>query len=48
MTTLETLLNDADLAGVWTVAADRSAISFEVKNMWGLLTVKGSFTDFQR
>jgi polyisoprenoid-binding protein YceI len=46
MTTLETLLNDPDMAGVWNIAADRSAITFKIKNMWGLLNVKGHFTEF--
>jgi polyisoprenoid-binding protein YceI len=46
MTTLETLLNDPGLAGVWNVVPDRSAITFKVRNMWGLQNVKGRFTDF--
>lgn len=46
MTTLETLLNDPDLAGVWNLAPERSAITFKVRNMWGLLNVKGRFTEF--
>ncbi|OBH51001.1 YceI family protein [Mycobacterium sp. E2479] len=46
MTTLETLLHDPDMAGVWNLAPDRSAITFKIKNMWGLLNVKGRFTDF--
>ena len=46
MTTLETLLNDPEMAGVWNIVPDRSAITFKVKNMWGLLNVKGRFTDF--
>ena len=46
MTTLETLLNDPDMAGVWNIDPDRSAITFKIKNMWGLLTVKGRFTEF--
>jgi len=46
MTTLETLLGDPDLAGVWNVVSDRSTVGFKVKNMWGLLTVKGRFTEF--
>jgi polyisoprenoid-binding protein YceI len=46
MTTLETLLNDPDLAGVWNLVPDRSAITFKIKNMWGLLNVKGRFTEF--
>ena len=46
MTTLETLLNDPDMAGVWNLVPDRSTISFKIRNMWGLLNVKGRFTDF--
>lgn len=46
MTTLETLLIDPDMSGVWNLVPDRSAITFKVKNMWGLLTVKGRFTEF--
>ncbi|OBH00329.1 MULTISPECIES: YceI family protein [unclassified Mycobacterium] len=46
MTTLETLLSDPDTAGVWNLVPDRSAITFKIKNMWGLLTVKGRFTEF--
>ena len=34
MTTLETLLNDPDMAGVWNIDPDRSAISFKIKTMW--------------
>ncbi len=46
MTTLETLLSDPGMAGVWNIDPDRSAITFKIKNMWGLLTVKGRFTEF--
>jgi polyisoprenoid-binding protein YceI len=46
MTTLETLLTDPDMAGAWNLVPDRSAVTFKVKNMWGLLNVKGRFTDF--
>ena len=46
MTTLETLLNDPDMAGVWNLVPDRSAITFKIRNMWGLLNVKGRFTEF--
>ncbi|OBB92105.1 YceI family protein [Mycobacterium sp. 852002-40037_SCH5390672] len=46
MTTLETLLHDPDMAGVWNLAPDRSTITFKIRNMWGLLNVKGRFTDF--
>ncbi|MCV7099444.1 YceI family protein [Mycobacterium palustre] len=46
MSTLETLLTDPDLAGVWNLVPDRSTITFKVKNAWGLLNVKGRFTEF--
>ena len=46
MTTLETLLLDPDMAGVWNLAPERSAITFNIRNMWGLLRVKGRFTEF--
>jgi polyisoprenoid-binding protein YceI len=46
VTTVETLLNDPDTAGVWNLVPDRSTIGFKIKNMWGLISVKGRFTDF--
>jgi polyisoprenoid-binding protein YceI len=46
MTTVETLLNDPDTAGVWNLVPGRSTIGFKIKNMWGLISVKGRFTDF--
>lgn len=46
MTTLEALLSDPDAQGPWHLVADRSTITFKIKNMWGLLTVKGEFTNF--
>jgi polyisoprenoid-binding protein YceI len=46
MTTLETLLNDPEGAGVWNLDPDRSAVTFKIRNMWGLLNVKGRFTEF--
>ena len=46
MTTVETLLNDPDTAGVWNLVPDRSTLAFKIKNMWGLVRVKGRFTDF--
>jgi polyisoprenoid-binding protein YceI len=45
MTTLETMLLDPDLAGVWNLAPERSTIAFKIGNMWGLLRVKGRFTE---
>jgi polyisoprenoid-binding protein YceI len=46
MTTVETLLNDPDTAGVWKLVPDRSTVSFKIRNMWGMISVKGRFTDF--
>ncbi|MEB4210135.1 YceI family protein [Mycobacterium sp. 94-17] len=46
MTTLETLLHDPDMPGVWNLDPDRSSITFKVRNMWGALNVRGRFTDF--
>jgi polyisoprenoid-binding protein YceI len=44
MNTVETLLNDPDTAGVWNLVPDKSTISFKIRNMWGLIGVKGRFT----
>jgi polyisoprenoid-binding protein YceI len=46
MTTVETLLSDPDTAGVWNLVPDKSTINFKIRNMWGLISVKGRFTDF--
>lgn len=46
MTTLETLLNDPETVGNWALVPDRSAITFKIRNMWGMLPVKGKFTEF--
>lgn len=45
MTTLETLLSDPETTGEWRLVADRSAVGFKIKNMWGLMPVKGEFTE---
>src|SRR6185437_6021945 len=45
MTNVDNLLNDPDTAGVWTLDRDRSSVGFKIKNFWGLLNVKGRFTD---
>lgn len=39
---VNTLLNDP---GVWSLDRDRSTVGFSIKNFWGLLSVKGRFTD---
>lgn len=43
MTTLETLLNDPDTAGVWNLVPERSTVTFKIRNMWGLINVRGRF-----
>jgi polyisoprenoid-binding protein YceI len=44
VTTVETLLNDPDTAGVWNLDAGRSTVGFKIRNFWGLVNVKGRFT----
>ncbi|OBK33442.1 hypothetical protein A5658_02015 [Mycobacterium sp. 1245111.1] len=45
MSDVDTLLNDPETAGVWNLDPDRSSVGFSIKNFWGLLNVKGRFTD---
>ena len=45
MTNVDTLLNDPDTAGVWSLDPDRSTVNFKIRNFWGLINVKGRFTD---
>jgi polyisoprenoid-binding protein YceI len=45
MSTLEMLLSDPDTAGVWNLVPDKSAVNFKIRNMWGLISVKGRFDD---
>jgi polyisoprenoid-binding protein YceI len=42
---VDTLLNDPDTAGVWILDPKRSTVNFKIRNFWGLLNVKGRFTD---
>jgi polyisoprenoid-binding protein YceI len=42
---LDTLLNDPDTAGVWALDTARSSVGFKIKNFWGLVNVRGRFTD---
>ncbi|MGY4711799.1 YceI family protein [Mycolicibacterium sp. CBM1] len=46
MTTLHALLTDPDVVGAWNVVPARSSVRFRNKTFWGLLTVKGEFTEF--
>jgi polyisoprenoid-binding protein YceI len=45
MVDVDTLLNDPDTAGVWSLDPDRSTVNFKIRNFWGLINVKGRFTD---
>src|SRR5271168_2598968 len=42
MTNVDTLLNDPDTAGVWSLDPDRSTVNFKIRNFWGLITGKGA------
>ena len=41
-----TLLSDPALAGTWTLEPERSSVRFISRTLWGLVPVKGRFTDF--
>jgi polyisoprenoid-binding protein YceI len=45
MANVNTLLNDPDTAGVWNLDSGRSTVGFSIRNFWGLIKVKGRFTD---
>lgn len=40
------ILSDPASAGVWSAVPEQSTIAVKSKSMWGLLPVKGRFTDF--
>ncbi|AQA01280.1 hypothetical protein BVC93_01275 [Mycobacterium sp. MS1601] len=46
MTSLEQLLANPDNAAVWTLVPNRSEVRFTCRSFWGLLPVKGRFTEF--
>ncbi|KAA8962864.1 YceI family protein [Mycobacterium sp.] len=45
MTTAESLLRDPNSAGVWNLVPDRSTFGFTIRNLWGLMAVRGDFTE---
>ncbi|MGV0646579.1 YceI family protein [Mycolicibacterium sp. XJ2546] len=45
MTRVQELLDDPASAGEWRVVPDRSTLGINVKSMWGLMPVRGRFTD---
>ena len=46
MSTVTTLLSSPESIGAWTLVSDQSTIGFKTKTMWGLVPVKGRFTEF--
>ena len=46
MASLSEFLSDPASAGTWTVVPDQSTIVFKAKTMWGVVPVKGRFTEF--
>ena len=42
---LQNVLNDPAMAGTWTLEPERSSVGFVAKTLWGLVPVKGRFTD---
>ncbi len=42
---LQAMLEDATLAGSWTLDASRSTVGLRSKSMWGLAPVKGAFRE---
>jgi polyisoprenoid-binding protein YceI len=46
VTTVETWLSDPDNVGIWTVMPEQSSITFTTRSFWGLVPVKGTFSEF--
>jgi polyisoprenoid-binding protein YceI len=46
MSTVTALLRSPESVGVWTLVPERSTIAFKTKTLWGLVYVKGRFTEF--
>lgn len=46
MSTVATFLSAPEAVGAWTLIPERSKFGFKNKTMWGLMNVKGSFTEF--
>ncbi|WP_029113738.1 YceI family protein [Mycobacterium sp. URHB0044] len=45
MTTASDLIANAKTGATWTLDPGRSTMTFKTKTMWGLATVKGTFSD---
>ncbi|MCT7661047.1 YceI family protein [Mycobacterium deserti] len=46
MVSLSEFFSDSSSTGTWTVVPDQSTIVVKSKSMWGLVPVKGRFTEF--
>ena len=46
MTTLSEILGSAESVGVWNVVPERSTVGFKAKSLWGLVPVKGRYSEF--
>ena len=46
MASLSEFLRDSSSAGTWTVVPDESTIEVKAKSFWGVIPVKGRFTEF--
>jgi polyisoprenoid-binding protein YceI len=46
MSSVTDLLNNTEAAGAWALDQDRSSFTFKNKTMWGLMNVRGRFTEF--
>jgi polyisoprenoid-binding protein YceI len=46
MASLSEFLSDPASTGTWSVDTEQSTISVKTKSMWGLVPVKGRFTEF--
>jgi polyisoprenoid-binding protein YceI len=46
MASLSEFFSDPASAGTWTIVGDQSTIEVKAKSMWGLVPVKGRFTEF--
>jgi polyisoprenoid-binding protein YceI len=45
MASLSEFFSDSGSAGTWNVVPDQSTVTVKVKSMWGLVPVKGRFTE---
>ena len=46
MASLSEFFSDPASAGTWTVVADQSTVAVKSKSFWGVMPVKGRFTEF--